>query len=60
MDILEPNCCVDFSLDLFPKSCGVHCVSGLVIRDTKRGKEWMFKNIGEFLVEYDWLYRLLN
>ena len=46
---LEPQQSVDFSLDLFPKSCGVHPVSGLLIKDLISGKEWIFKNIGEFL-----------
>ena len=50
---LEPQASVDFGLDLFPKSCGVHPVSGLLIRDQLSGREWIFKNIGEFLVEYD-------
>lgn len=50
---LEPQATVDFSLDLFPKSCGVHPVSGLLIKDTIGGREWIFKNIGEFLVEYE-------
>lgn len=50
---LEPQRSVDFGLDLFPKSCGVHPVSGLVIKDQLSGREWIFKNIGEFLVEYE-------
>ena len=50
---LEPNSSVDFSLDLFPKSCGVHPVSGLLIRDQLSGREWIFKNIGEFMVQYE-------
>jgi hypothetical protein len=50
---LEPQTSVDFSLDLFPKSCGVHPVSGLLIKDSLSTREWIFKNIGEFLVEYE-------
>jgi len=50
---MEPQTSVDFTLDLFPKSCGVHPVSGLLIKDSISGKEWIFKNIGEFLVEYE-------
>ena len=50
---LEPQTATEFGLDLFPKSCGVHPVSGLLIKDQLSGREWIFKNIGEFLVEYD-------
>ncbi|CDW87010.1 UNKNOWN [Stylonychia lemnae] len=42
-----------FGLDLFPKSCGVHPVCGLLIKDQASGREWIFKNVGEFLVEYE-------
>lgn len=50
---MDPQSSQEFSLDLFPKSCGVHPVSGLLIKDQMSGREWIFKNIGEFLVEYD-------
>eukprot|EP00347_Sterkiella_histriomuscorum_P011398 403372611 len=50
---LEPQASVDFSLDLFPKSCGVHPVCGLLIKDQASGREWIFKNVGDFLVEYE-------
>jgi len=43
----------EFALDLFPKRCGVQPVSGLLIKDQISGKEWIFKNIGEFMVEYE-------
>ena len=50
---MEAQSSCEFALDLFPKSCGVHPVSGLLIKDQLSGREWIFKNIGEFLVEYD-------
>jgi len=44
---------VEFTLDLFPKSCGLHVLSGLIISDFASKKEVVLRDMGEFLVAYD-------
>jgi len=53
LDTIPPQESVDFSLDLFPRSCGVHVLSGLIIMDFVSNREIILRDMGEFLVEYD-------
>jgi hypothetical protein len=41
---------VEFTLDLFPKKAGKHSLSGLYVKDQISGKELLFRNLTDFIV----------
>ncbi len=49
---LDPYHSLEFSLDLFPTTCGVHRLGGLIIKEVTRNLRYEFNDLAEFLVSY--------
>ena len=49
---LAPGVTQEFEVFVFPKDCGIHNLRGIKAKDLTTQKEWIFQNLGDFLIEY--------